>query len=162
MLQIIELDYIGCKIVITEEVLTKMVRHIQIGVKDPESGGVLTGVILDGEIQVKNCSVPTKHDKRSRYNFVRSAKSAQAFINKRFASSGGTEVYLGEWHTHPEDHPMPSRIDIIDFKKTIQISKINSETTLMIIVGKKDFYIGVYKYTILIQQCSRPILNSTK
>ncbi|WP_188753719.1 Mov34/MPN/PAD-1 family protein, partial [Parapedobacter defluvii] len=95
-------------------------------------------------------------------SIIRSVKSAQAFIHTRFASSGGTEVYLGEWHTHPEDHPIPSRIDITDFKKTIQISKINSETTLMIIVGKKEFYIGVYKYTILIQQYSRPILNITK
>ncbi|SEL23477.1 Mov34/MPN/PAD-1 family protein [Parapedobacter koreensis] len=162
MLQAIELDYVGCKIVITEEVLMKMIRYIQIGFKDPESGGVLTGIIYDGEIRVTGCSVPTRYDKRNRYNFIRSAKSAQTFINTRFAISEGIEVYLGEWHTHPEDHPTPSGIDIADFKKTIQVSRINSETTLMMIVGRKGFYIGVYKYTILIQQYSRPILNITK
>jgi len=31
---------------------------------------------------------------------------------KKWRASGGTLDYVGEWHTHPEQQPVPSRLDL--------------------------------------------------
>lgn len=87
--------------------------------------GIITGKVYENLVKVLNCSEPTVFDKQSRYNFNRSYKSAQNYINKKFEESKGEEIYLGEWHTHPEDVPIPSNTDVNDFNKTITKNKLN-------------------------------------
>lgn len=133
-----------CSLVIEEKVLNKMTKYIQAKRDVPESGGVITGKVFKDKIEVVDCSVPGKYDKQSRCNFVRSKKGAQSFITIKFKKSGGQEVYLGEWHTHPEDFPRPSRTDIVDFDKSIKVNVINSENLFMIILGLKGIYLRFY------------------
>lgn len=130
---------------IKDSVLCVFKKHIQIHNKANEAGGILIGEVFDNLIVITDCSVPNQFDKSSRNNFIRAYKPAQKFIDKHFFKSNGTKIYLGEWHTHPEDIPSPSNLDITSFTKTIELNKLNSNIHFMIIVGIKSIYISIYK-----------------
>ncbi|WP_121965000.1 Mov34/MPN/PAD-1 family protein [Myroides sp. N17-2] len=136
---------------LSDIVLNIFKKHVQYDVHLPESGGILTGKLYEDLVEILNCSEPTVSDKQSRYNFNRSYKAAQIFINEKFEKSKGKEIYLGEWHTHPEDNPTPSVTDIKNFTKTISKNKLNSNTHFMIIIGIKSIYIGIYTERKLIE-----------
>lgn len=129
---------------ISEVVLNVFMKYIQDDNKSPESGGIITGKIYNNLIEVLNCSEPSESDISSRYNFSRSFKTAQSFINEKFEKSNGEEIYLGEWHTHPEDIPTPSNTDVNSFIKTINKNRLNSKLHFMIIIGRVSIYIGIY------------------
>lgn len=139
------IDYCDISISLSKEVISIFKKYIQNDAKKPESGGIITGKIYENLIDILNCSEPSHLDKRSRYNYNRSHKSAQIYINEKFEESGGREIYLGEWHTHPEDIPIPSDIDIKSFNKTLNKNKLNSDIHFMIIVGILNIYLGIYK-----------------
>ena len=45
-------------------------------------------------------------------------------------------LYLGEWHTHAEDHPSASSLDSDAMTRLIASSKLNSNSLVMLIVGR--------------------------
>ena len=138
------IDCFNFKLSISEVVLNVFKKYIQNDAKSPESGGIITGKLYESLIDVLDCSEPSNLDVRSRYNFNRSFKTAQNFINEKFKKSKGEEIYLGEWHTHPEDIPTPSNTDINSFIKTINKNRLNSTVHFMMIVGRVSIYIGIY------------------
>jgi|SRR5690554_1280205 len=140
-----ELSLLNIEVKIHDKVIKTFLEFIQKTAYDKEAGGVLTGKIFDNHIEIISCSEPSILDRRRRYNFIRSHKSAQKFINKVFYESKGEEIYLGEWHTHPEHIPTPSRTDLKSFRKTINENNLNSEIHFMIIVGITNIYVGTYK-----------------
>ncbi len=138
------IEYCDLRVYFSEEVITVLKKYIQYNINDPESGGIITGKIYNNFIEILSCSEPTILDKQSRYNFNRSYKAAQKYIDEKFNASNGEEIYLGEWHTHPEDIPTPSKTDIRSFNKTLSKNILNSDIHFMIIVGKKAIHVGVY------------------
>ncbi|MDM1537664.1 Mov34/MPN/PAD-1 family protein [Myroides odoratimimus] len=138
------IDYCDLSISLSKEVVSIFKKYIQNDAKKPESGGIITGKIYENLVDILNCSEPSHLDKRSRYNYNRSHKSAQIYINEKFEESGGREIYLGEWHTHPEDIPIPSDTDIKSFNKTLTKNVLNSDVHFMIIVGRTAIYLGIY------------------
>lgn len=131
-------------ITLSKELFKIFAEYIQDDEKKKEAGGILTGLLYDDKIEICNCSIPSQHDKRSRYNFNRSKITAQNFLIDRFTESNGKEIYLGEWHTHPEKYPNPSSCDITNFKKTIKTNKFYSNFFFMIIMGTKELYLAIY------------------
>ncbi len=115
----------------------------------PESGGILLGEIYDNEVRIKKASIPTNFDSSSRYRFNRNKKSAQLIANYEFKNSGGTIIYIGEWHTHPKNIPTPSTTDIKMITIQFQKNKINETFLLMIIVGLTEIYLGIYEGKVL-------------
>jgi integrative and conjugative element protein (TIGR02256 family) len=51
-----------------------------------------------------------------------------------------TMDYLGEWHTHPENNPRPSALDLREWR---QISKRRGEPMMFIIVGIMEWWVGI-------------------
>ena len=119
--------------------------------RKPESGGILLGRVYENEIRIKKASIPTIFDSSSRYKFNRHKNSAQLFTDYEFENSGGTIIYLGEWHTHPENTPIPSSTDIKMIITQFRKNKINEDFLIMIIVGLIDIYIGFYDGKTLIK-----------
>ncbi len=128
---------------VTENVLNSLAQFKQIGNKF-EQGGILLGNVFDNRIVISKISIPTIFDKSSRYGFIRDKKSAQLFIDYEFINSGNRTIYLGEWHTHPEDYPSPSNQDIKMMKKQYKENIINEKFILMIIVGIRENYISIF------------------
>ena len=143
------IEYCNLKISFFKEVLAIFEKYVQYDIRSLESGGIITGKLYENSIKITNCSEPSNFDNQSRYNFTRSSKSAQYFLNERFHLSGGEEIYLGEWHTHPENIPSPSQTDIKSFKRTLTRNNLYSDIHLMIIVGIEGVYIGIYYRSIL-------------
>ena len=138
---VLELGNLSIKISI--EVLEKMKIFIQDESHKLEAGGILIGHYLDdNKFSITDVSLPCKFDKSSRFNFTRSKKNAQNIINKIFKESNGKKIYLGEWHTHPEDYPTPSCMDNKSILEQVQGNILNSEIIFMLIVGRNGIYIS--------------------
>ncbi len=57
--------------------------------------------------------------------FFRNVKKAQRIAEHAWKESNGERLYLGEWHTHPEDVPSPSRDDRTLLKNMLKHSRMN-------------------------------------
>ena len=110
----------GGRLKITKEALIIFDNFIQDEYKKKEAGGVLLGRMMKNsdDVIIDMVSPPQKKDKRKRTYFKRNNEH-QNIINEEWEKSGGTCNYLGEWHTHPENNPTPSSIDINTWKRQI-------------------------------------------
>jgi len=99
-------------------VLKVFEMYIQNEPSKSEAGGVLIGRIIskNDDILVDAVTVPNNDDIRERFFFFRKKKKAQKIINKYWKKSSRTQIYLGEWHTHPENVPQPSDHDYKNWK----------------------------------------------
>lgn len=61
---------------------------------------------------------------------------ANILINDEFEKSNHTRFYVGEWHTHPEDNPSPSYLDLASLEKSYNMNKrVVDNFILMAILG---------------------------
>lgn len=132
------------EIYFSDEVIQIFKSYIQNERKKPEAGGILFGQVLENKIYILKASIPTKFDKANRTSFERSREVAQILVNYEFYNSNRRIIYLGEWHTHPENNPSPSFQDRKMIKEQINLGKPNEEYLLLIIQGITHLYIGIY------------------
>ncbi|MFL9837111.1 Mov34/MPN/PAD-1 family protein [Flavobacterium sp. ST-75] len=131
------------KLKIAESVFDNIYPFIQDDNIKPEAGGILLGYyITSEEFCIIEISLPCVEDKATRYSFIRSRKNAQKIIDKNFKRSDGKIIYLGEWHTHPEDYPSPSGVDRNSIKERLKKDKLNSDVIFTLILGRKGLYIA--------------------
>ena len=103
-----------------------------------ESFGVIIGScsLNKDEFWIDNITTPFSGDTSTRYSFELNDSRHQKVVDKAFKSSNGQSVYFGTWHTHPENHPIPSNIDIKDWKKCVSRNK--DRKLFFVIVGIKE------------------------
>lgn len=108
-----------------------------------ENGGILIGLLnpANDEIIITDCTEPMNEDKRSRFHFFRSANMHQNVMDRLWKESDYTKTYLGEWHTHDENVPNPSYLDIKGWKRKNR-KQHNSTHLFFVIIGRKE--IGVW------------------
>ncbi|MFD0724382.1 Mov34/MPN/PAD-1 family protein [Lysobacter brunescens] len=116
-------------------VLSVMQKFRQDAPHKPEAGGILLGYRRGRHLHVALASTPSSADSRGRTHFYRKALAHQQFAMKRWLSSGGTLDYVGEWHTHPEMQPTPSRLDLEQWQAIH--SPRNSAAMVFVIVGSQ-------------------------
>lgn len=131
------------KIIIDNNVEELFLKFIQTKNKS-EQGGILLGSIKDNEIIINRASIPTVFDKSTRFSFERNKRSAQMAIDYEYLNSNGRIIYLGEWHTHPENNPTPSGTDLKMIKTQFEKNKINENFLIMIIIGLKGKYVSYF------------------
>jgi integrative and conjugative element protein (TIGR02256 family) len=130
--------------ILIEENVIELFQHFKQTGNKNERGGIILGEVSKNKIIIKKASIPTQFDKSFRFKFIRHKKSAQIFTDFEFYNSRGRVIYIGEWHTHPENYPSPSSTDINMIKTQFRKNKINETFLLMIIVGLKGYYLGYY------------------
>jgi integrative and conjugative element protein (TIGR02256 family) len=89
-----------------------------------EAGGVLIGNRRDSHFEIVDATPPFRDDTRSYARFIRCDAQHNLLLAKQWEKSGRSLTYLGDWHTHPEDHPTPSPTDLSEWKKlrdTLQV-----------------------------------------
>jgi len=131
------------KIYFTHDVLLLIAKFKQISSKQNEAGGVLLGQVKNNNIYITRISFPSSHDKSSRYSFSRNKKFAQAIIDFEFYNSNKRTIYLGEWHTHPEELPTPSNTDRKMIKDQFSKNILSEPFLLQYIQGTKGFYLAL-------------------
>ncbi len=129
----------GGKLEISSYALLQMLAYVQDTRRKPEAGGVLIGrYIRDSlDIVIDEVTFPMKGDRRRRFNFWRARKRHQHALDQAWLESGGISNYLGEWHTHPEDIPIPSDTDIKSWQERLKKDIFSGDTLFFIIIGIK-------------------------
>ncbi len=122
---------------INQNIIDTFCKHIQHNSSDIEAGGIIIGrenkendnIILDYVTE------PFPKDTRSCFRFHRKDKAHVNFYKKIYNDNNKVHAYYGEWHTHYEDIPHYSSIDLKNWQR------IASECPLPyqyhVIVGRK-------------------------
>lgn len=126
-------------LLLSSHALQQLNGYAQLAPDQPESGGILIGKIRPPHIEITFATTPVTADVQSRYRFIRKDPQHLSLMRSRWEQSGFTETYLGEWHTHPENIPYPSVIDIQEWKQKLP-GKGRKE--IMMIVGRESIWVG--------------------
>ena len=135
----------GSKVAITFETLHAFKEIQQSHSFQNESGGIVAGYYdssFEG-IVISDITNPQENDTCSRFKFMRRSKGHQEIMDKLWEDSGHRKSYLGEWHTHDQDSPVPSWIDTASWKK-ISKKPQNFEELFFVIIGRKA--IGIWSF----------------
>lgn len=138
-----ELEVDEYRIIIHSQPLQILEKFTQVAAKTPESGGIIIGKIINDQINIVKLSVPTSLDRCSRTNFERHKVSAQIVIDYEYYNSNGQLIYLGEWHTHPESYPAPSKQDLFMISSQFENNFLNTNFLLLLIKGTKGLYLRI-------------------
>jgi len=124
-------------ILIAESVATQISEFLARDGDALEAGGVLLGLRRDPHIEIVSATFPSVGDVRRRYRFSRASDWHQLAAIRAWEDSGNLIDYVGEWHTHPEDWPSPSRIDRVELLRRAQEHR---EPLVELIVGCKETF----------------------
>lgn len=134
------------KIKVTEQVVQVMSQHCQLDFLSKEAGGIIIGRenIENGNLIIEYITQPYKKDKRTRYSFYRKDARHINFYNELYQKYNGIYAYVGEWHTHPEDYPNYSGVDIKNWKEIAQSNSDKDKKYYHFIIGRKEIRIWEY------------------
>lgn len=130
----------GAMLLVEPQVLARLAAFRQIETSAPEAGGILMGYRRGPHTHVTEATVPTARDDQRRFGFFRRATHHQRVALRRWRESGETMDYVGEWHTHPEDDPSPSRVDVKHWR---EIAQASPRPMVFLIIGRSSNWCGV-------------------
>jgi integrative and conjugative element protein (TIGR02256 family) len=110
-----------------------------------EAGGILLGRVYESEIVVEIATIPTAADRAGVFFFERSTHMSQQQVDRAWTASGGEQIYLGEWHSHPATIAVPSERDRTMILNNLRDAKMELDFLLLIVVGWAQDWVGVAK-----------------
>jgi integrative and conjugative element protein (TIGR02256 family) len=143
------IDGVTQRLVICATAIEHFWKYRQTSPWATEAGGQLFGTIQSEFIRVESATGPYRGDERSRSRYRSNPTAAQRAIDEK---TGVKQFYLGEWHTHAEDHPDPSVLDEEAMRLIIAKSRLSCNALLMVIVGRSRSPNGLCAWTISANQ----------
>jgi len=138
----------GQVLVFTGPVIDHLRRHRQLRWYQREAGGQLFARFDGGRIMVEEATGPWKGDRRTRMSYVPDRRAEQAEILERHARG---LHYVGDWHTHPEALPGPSRPDTSSIAECVAKSKHDLNGFVLVVVGLAEppagFHVSIHNAT---------------
>jgi integrative and conjugative element protein (TIGR02256 family) len=128
----------GRLVILADEVITEIRRFTGPDEANLEAGGILLGCYRGPHIEILECTTPMPLDKRTRYGFVRCDPGHQRRALAAWKVSDRTVNFVGEWHTHPEENPTPSRVDQNTWAD--QMGQRRNDPLIFIIAGLAAVY----------------------
>lgn len=106
----------------------------------PEADGILLGRIIvhAPRAVVDEVTEPSQWDRWTRFSFFRAKEPAQRAINRAWSKSDQTRIYLGDWHTHPEDDPTPSALDRREWINLSRTATYEQDVLFFVIAGRRE------------------------
>lgn len=142
------------EVCISPEVLEHFYNYRQLQPSSKEAGGQLFAKIHSGIIHVCSVTGPRKLDRRGRFFFNPTRWLEKLEIKKKF--NNGLH-YVGDWHTHPQQIPEPSALDIKSMKECFIKSKHELPFFILVIVGQvatpKGLSVSIHNETDLLLLC---------
>ena len=120
---------------ICDEPLKIMKRYVQNHKNSCEAGGIIIGRenLNNKNLILEYVTEPMKRDRRTPTRFYREDRNHIKYFERLYQENNHIYAYYGEWHTHFEDVPHYSLLDMNNWEK---ISKNNpNEIQFHIIVG---------------------------
>ena len=113
----------------------------QVANNAPEAGGILIGYenASTENFTVSGATAPQASDVRSRIALFL-GKQHREFLKKMDPPYG----YIGTWHTHPSSTPVPSSVDLRDWKKCIKQNRNSTSALVFVIAGTESYRIWLY------------------
>jgi len=109
-----------------------------------EAGGILLGRVYTGShVVLDKATTPNFLDRAGRYFFDRSRSAAQRIVNKAWRASKGEQNYLGEWHSHPISHPIPSQRDREMIRNMFSDTRRQIGFLFLVVVGTDETWVGI-------------------
>ncbi len=102
-----------------------------------EAGGIFIGSHRGPHVEIAACTTPLPRDVRRPTSFDRKDAGHQAVALAAWQRSGGTDTYVGEWHTHPVDDPTPSALDLRTWRAVM--SRV-ADPVVFLIAGRRSFW----------------------
>lgn len=101
-----------------------------------EFGGIFLGKInsLSSTAEITDILVPTKYD-NSKSGFKRYSESLNKKIAQKYNESNKSIHYLGEWHSHPLNSPIPSNKDYSAMVNLSSTTTIALKTPVLLIIS---------------------------
>lgn len=132
----------GIRIKVEESVVSFFSKYMEDYDFKIESGGIIVGILnpYENQVVVTDVTLPHAKDIRKSNVFKRASAGHQEEMDRLWNESKKTKTYLGEWHTHKQDIPVPSWIDKNDWKR-ISKKPLNHKAAFFIIVGQKQIRI---------------------
>jgi integrative and conjugative element protein (TIGR02256 family) len=139
---IFRIEKIGLSLEVDDELLNSVVEKGKSHYPN-EFGGFLVGYYSDdnSRLHITNMILP-KSFKASKYSFERSTKGIVKKL-ETFYKGVPKNFYVGEWHTHPDNSPIPSIKDIAAVSAIINCQNACIANPVLLIIGyskiKVDF-----------------------
>lgn len=106
-----------------------------------EAGGQLFARFSDSQIEICKVRGPSTKDRRGRFWFLPDRKKENQEIRECFVEG---LHYIGDWHTHPQVHPIPSTEDLLSIAECFKRSEHELFGFLIVIVGIHDSPDGLW------------------
>lgn len=110
-----------------------------------EAGGVLLGRVYESSIVIEAATTPSVADRAGTFFFERSTRVSQEQVNRAWSNSDGEQIYLGEWHSHPQAIPEPSGRDRKMILNNLRKAKMEIDFLVLVVVGWSDDWVGLAK-----------------
>ncbi len=101
---------------------------------EPEAGGILFAQFDFPTIRIAAVTTPHKSDQRWKTLFIPNRILQRRTIKNHFKKG---YHFIGEWHTHPEQNPTPSRLDLKSMREAFLKSNHELNYFIMAIVGNR-------------------------
>lgn len=138
---------IGLKIEIQDKLLDSLIAIGKCHYPN-EFGGFLIGFYSEDyrQLYITDHILPDKY-KGTRYLFERDATGIDDKLQELY-NQNPQKYYVGEWHTHPDNLPIPSSTDIAAMKSIATHTKVAIQNPALIILGYtyKSLDVGVYVF----------------
>jgi integrative and conjugative element protein (TIGR02256 family) len=122
----------GQSLVFSNGVIKHLCRFRQLWWWDREAGGQLFARFTEGSIIVDVATGPRATDRRTRMSYVPDRDAERREIAEFFDQE---LHFVGEWHSHPERHPVPSALDDRSMAECVRKSDHRLNGFLLVIVG---------------------------
>lgn len=131
---ILKIERIGLSLEVEDELLTKL---LEVGKNHypKEFGGFLIGHYSEDNkhLYITDTILPKKYQ-ASKYSFERSAKGIENELTEFYADNP-RKIYIGEWHTHPDNSPIPTTTDISAINTIINSKNTSIANPVLLIIG---------------------------
>lgn len=131
---IYKIEDLGLTLEIDEELLSALVR-IGVNHLPNEFGGFLIGNYSENQsnLRITDTILPNKF-KGTPYLFERDTAGIESKL-KQFYEEKPSKYYVGEWHTHPNNLPIPSNTDINAINSIASHNDVSIKNPIMLIIG---------------------------
>lgn len=152
------------QLLFTHNVLKHFSKYRQKNAWQSEAGGQLFARITPQIVIIASATGPHKRDFRSRFSFFPNKKRFKMEIEEHFIKG---LHYVGDWHTHPQKRPSPSKLDLHSMRNCFIQSDHELEYFVLVVVGKEPFkernWVGVinHKRVLNLRTLNAPINRKT-
>lgn len=130
----------GIELRVGAAIISELKRYINENGTDRESGGILIGTqsTTRSAYEITHVTFPSIRDGLQHLSFTRRKAEANDAIRDAWLHSDGKENYLGEWHTHDEPSPRPSKTDRYAIKRLARYASHSFDHLFLIILGNSN------------------------